>query len=408
MRLPDLQTDVNLSVSCFKTAPALLHTTQVSVIVPVRNEAEHIWQMLDALRLQTNIKGEPVPHCLYEVLVLINNNTDSSAEIAARYQQQYPDFNFYFDEVQLPATIANVGTVRRMLMDKAYERLTTLGHENSIIASTDGDTIVDSCWLHHIMAEVAGGYDAVGGRILTKGHVGHARQYHLKDVTYRCLLAKAETMIDPHGHGPMPRHFQYFGASLAVTCKMYRQAGRLPQVPHLEDVAFHKALLKHDARIRQSFDVKVYTSARLEGRVAVGFSEQLRKWTHERNANVQQTVEPVNYSLLLIHARSRLRRCWQHYKAKGCFQSNDLWAADQLVGAGTAVLAEQLATAAYFGKIWDSAEQILHHRYALLREHPQLIDEAIAQLRELIAVSSFTGVPASLAGNWAAADGAAA
>lgn len=241
---------------------------RVSVIVPVRNEAHHLTHTLDALRNQHNADGQPLNPATYEVLLLINNCTDRSYEVAAQYQQRYPYFSLHLAQIQLPPAKANIGTVRRLLMDEAHRRLTSIDRTDGIIASTDGDTEVDHQWIHYIMHEIANGSDAVGGRILTRPDRSQVRLFHLRDVMYRTLIAKAESLLDPRPHDPWPRHFQHFGASMAVTCRMYEQAGRLPQKPFLEDAAFYRALLRTDAKVRQSPRVKVFTSTRQQGRVS--------------------------------------------------------------------------------------------------------------------------------------------
>jgi hypothetical protein len=226
----------------FFEADAPSPSLAVCVIVPARNEAKHITKTLDALRQQTCSNGLPMPFSEYEVLLLANNCTDKTFHLAKKYQERYPSFRLQVDEVELPAKLANIGTVRRVLMDAAYARLCTNGRSDGIIASTDGDSEVDTHWVHFIKEEIAKGNDAVGGRILPHKVNCNARLYHLRDVTYRLLLAKVESIIDPAANDPWPRHFQYFGASLAVTCDMYHKCGRLPEVPYLEDGAFHRSL----------------------------------------------------------------------------------------------------------------------------------------------------------------------
>ncbi|RYE17657.1 MAG: glycosyltransferase, partial [Sphingobacteriaceae bacterium] len=193
---------------------------KVSIIVPARNEARNIRKALGALRLQTDNNGILLNPQLYEVLLLVNNCSDQTFAIAKNYQKKYPDFPLHLAEIKLPPKKANIGFVRRLLMDEAYRRLSINENSKGIIASTDGDTQVDACWVYHIIQEVANGCDAIGGRILTRPNKNISRIYHLRDVTYRSLLSQAEALIDPEDHDPWPRHFQYFGASMAVTCNV--------------------------------------------------------------------------------------------------------------------------------------------------------------------------------------------
>jgi hypothetical protein len=367
--------------------------TKVCVVVPVRDEAVGLKYTLDALRRQIDAEGLPLDHHLYEVLVLVNNCRDDSHQICLDYMQKFPAFRLIVGQIWLENELANIGTVRRMLMDEACQRLSCAGKTDGIIASTDGDTIVDEQWIINIIEEIGKGNDAVGGRILTKPETGRSRFYHLRDVTYRCLLTQAESLIDPQQHDPFPCHFQYFGANMAVTCKMYELAGRLPQVPYLEDMAFYKALVLHDARIRRSFAVRVYTSARTEGRVSIGFSEQLKRWMHEHNDNIPQMVEDVMPSLAMFYMRGFLRKCWDEYKKMGSVEKGALEAISASLNLSEEWLLAQLENTNYFGVLWDAVSQSQSDKHQRL----QPIHQAIDALRVFIknpCTSSFQTNPA--------------
>jgi glycosyltransferase involved in cell wall biosynthesis len=362
--------------------------TRVGVIVPVRNEAENLIQTLDALRIQEDASGLPLVNSLYEVLVLVNNCTDDSYSIACEYKSKYPEFGLHVANIDLPPAEANIGTVRRLLMDEACRRLMLTQNHNTVIASTDGDSFVDCRWIHHIITEIDKGNDAVGGRILTKPGDGYARMHHLRDVTYRCLLTKAEAMLDPIENDPEPDHFQYFGANMAVTCRMYEKVGGLPQVPYLEDIAFYKALLLHDARVRKSLMVKVYTSVRTNGRVEVGFSEQLKKWMQEDQANIPQMVESVDPMLWQYYIRKRLRNCWMEYNEQEIINQAELNTIAGCINVKTDWLTKHLITSAYFGKFWATVERVLKTKEPDGKLQP--IKEAIARLREVVNHQQFT------------------
>ena len=361
--------------------PAPAPTLRLSVIVPVRNEAAIIVQTLDALHNQKTNTGQSLDPALYEVLVLTNNCTDDSYARVQQYQQQQPRFALHVANVQLGPERAHIGTVRRMLMDEACRRLLLAGHPRGIIASTDGDTLVDRLWVGQIIQEIDAGSDAVGGRILTHPDRGPARLPHLRDATYRHLLAQAESLIDPCPYDPWPRHFQHFGASLAVTCQAYIRAGRLPVVRYLEDDAFVKALQRIDAKVRRSPAVRVYTSARLQGRVEVGLSWQLQQWACQSSSGVCQQVEDPTLSLTRFRLRHQLRLAWACRFDTGCMAQLRSAAAQLGVSAGW-VLA-QIATSTYFGQFWETVEQqfTLHNASQPTPFVP--IVEAIATLRTL-------------------------
>ncbi len=359
---------------------------QVSVIVPVRNEAHHLINTLEALHNQQNNVGLPLNPALYEVLLLTNNCSDRSYEIALRYQQQHPDFSLHIARIVLPPDKANIGTVRRLLMDEAYRRLTSSDRPNGIIASTDGDTVVDGQWVYQIMLEIEKGNDAVGGRILTRPDQSRVRLYHLRDVMYRTLVAKAEALLDPCLNDPWPRHFQHFGASIAVTCQMYERAGRLPEKPFLEDEAFYKALVRTDAKIRQSPHVKVITSSRMQGRVAVGFSEQLSCWSKMQQANQCQVAEPAEAVITRLRNRQRLRHYWQTRGQSASLYPLQTVASELFIDP--AWLVNKARESRFFGELWEKVEEKMATGKWATQWQPVPITMAIQELRSQLIFNS--------------------
>jgi len=328
----------------------------VSVIVPVRNEAKQLIHTLDALRLQQNDFKIPLDPELYEVLLLANNCSDNSFMIAQLYKKKYPSFRLFVAEIRLAEPVANIGTVRCLLMDEACARLNSIGNRKGIIASTDGDSEVDPTWIYHIIQEIRKGNDAVGGRIITKHYNDHSCKYYMQNEQYRNLVAKAESIADPVEHDPWPRHFQYFGANLAVTCKMYQKVGGIPQLPWLEDEAFYKALVQKDAKIRKSLKVKVTTSDRQDGRVAIGFAQQLREWAIMKKTNKPQLVPSAEELIIKFKCRQKLRTCWSSQINYMEFnQQRVKQIADNLI-IDREWLFKELKRSTYFGKLWEKVE----------------------------------------------------
>ena len=331
----------------------------MSVILPVRNEAENLQRTLDALRNQCDQNGNQFPFSQYEILLLANNCTDESVEIALQYQSQYPDFNLFVEEINISKQFAHIGTVRRLLMDAAYNRFEYLNKPSGIIASTDSDSEVDKFWIFNTIKEISSGNDVVGGRILTRPDNSMARIYYLRDITYKYLVSKVESLLDPVVNDPWPRHFQCFGASFAVTCQIYDLSGRLPVVPFLEDMAFHKALSRIDAKIRLSPLVKVFTSTRIQGRVDFGFSIQLKQWGEMNQAHHPVMVERAEALLIKLKARKLLRQYWTG-------NNENTQSCPHLLGvlASSLMLDEewihaQVCKAPYFGLLWEGLEEKL-------------------------------------------------
>lgn len=372
-----------LASSLFNNIPPRL-SLKVSVILPVRNERENLLQTLDALRQQYDNSGHRIPYDQYEVLLLANNCTDDSAEFAQSYQQRYPEFHLFVENIQLSPEVAHIGTVRRLLMDAAYNRFDQLHKPDGIIASTDGDTEVDKNWVFNTIEEIRKGNDVVGGRILTRPEASVSRQYYLRDVMYKHLVSQLETIIDPIDNDPWPRHYQCFGASFAVTCTIYDLSGRLPVVPFLEDMAFHKALKCIDAKIRLSPLVKVVTSTRIQGRVDFGFSIQLKQWGEMNEAREPVLVETAGALFQKLHARKLLRVYWLLDENEKNNDPDILHEAGEILMLDTSWLTEQAGATSYFGLFWENTEQELENGPWAEKWPKADVTSVIAELREKI------------------------
>ena len=298
-------------------AAALVHVPprracELSVVIPVRDEEASLPRTLAALARQRDTDGSPLSPDCYEIILLINNSVDASAAVARAFARAHPTLALHVIEVHLPDDEAHVGRARRMLMDAAAARLASLGRQRGVIATTDADTIVAPDWVAMTLGEVGAGADAVAGRILVDPsgfalHDRHARAFHLRDVTYRYLVTELEARLDPDPFDSWPRHFQHFGASMAVTVDAYRRAGGIPPLPFLEDVALYDALRRIAARIRHSPAVRVETSARPEGRTGFGFAVQLRQWSDMGERHQPFLVESLPAILARISGRHGLR-----------------------------------------------------------------------------------------------------
>ncbi len=350
-----------------------------SVIVPAKDEAHHICTTLDALRLQQDENGNQLPYPLFEVLLLANNCADDTYEVALGYQQKHPQFLLHIAVIELDKERAHIGTVRRMLMDEAFRRHVQNGHDG-IILSTDADTEVDAQWIAHTLREMSSGCDAVGGRILARNVANDCKLYYLQDITYRCLSARLEALVDPLHDDPNNCHFQCFGASLAVRCSAYHRAGRLPVIPFLEDEAFSRALLRVDARIKRSQKVKVYTSSRLTGRVAAGLSVHLKHLGDLKKENIVPHVESAKTLMEKWRMRQQLRSCWQARKMRNPLNRHITSLAVN-IGVSPKWLQKEMDLSVYFGALWEKVEQQLYS--GAWRQQQQLIsiDKAIGELR---------------------------
>lgn len=293
----------------FSSVPEL----KTIVVIPVKDEEEYIYKTLLAFAKQVDAAGAALNVNEFELLILANNCSDRSVQIIQDFQQQHPQLPVYLEEIELEEYQANIGFVRKILMDAAYQRLCQNG--GGIIFTTDADTEVAPNWIAQTQLEIEQGADAVGGRIFLYPHevenLDHATAaLHFKDEEYHLLMAELEGKILDTPHDPLPRHHQHFNGSFAITTSCYAKAGGSPEVPHLEDCAFFERLEKLDAKVRHSHLVTVQTSARCVGRTEIGLSHQLNEWRNMSLEDVDLFVES-GYSVKdRLELKNRLRQLW--------------------------------------------------------------------------------------------------
>jgi glycosyltransferase involved in cell wall biosynthesis len=378
----------------FPVASASPHL-EVCVVVPAKDEGAHLLASLQALRKQRDLDGKPIPERCWEVLLLINNTTDDSLEIAKRFQEANPGLTLHVATCRLPSESANVGHARKLLMDAACERLEQHRNPWSLILSTDADTEVAPDWVAQNVAEVRRGADAVGGRIkLRAGDLDsldpQTKNTHLQDDEYWLLLSWLEHRCDPQAHDPWPRHHQHFGSSFAVTAAAYRQVGGLPPKAFLEDVALHKALSRQDLKFRHSPHARVLTSGRLKGRTAVGLAEQLARW---RNEDAHIIVPSVFFWQSFFSLRRQLREVWQSLRENEKLTPSALTTLAFRCGTEPEHLRE-LFEHRWFGSAFESLnlQERLQTRLTPAMAQ-QSLDEAVLQLRMRFSEGESTNVP---------------
>jgi hypothetical protein len=376
---------------------------RATVIIPARDESSGIVATLEALVAQRGRNGQLLDPRTYDLLVLANNCADDTAAVVRDFALRHPQRAIAVTERALPPGAANVGTARRLLMESASQRFRHAGRPRGVIVSLDADTIPESGWLAATLAAIDAGADAVGGRIQTDA-AGRAalpegaRVAHLRDVGYRTLVDEVESLIDPLSFDPWPRHYQHFGASLALTAEAYEAVGGLAPLPALEDVALAIALVAADARVRHDPAVRVITSARTVARNVRGFSTQFQEWEVQHRAGEAIMVESAASVVARARRRAGLRALWRGLRG----------AHGDAHGMALALATEYRLSADGLLRMATLAPTFGQFEFALARREgrrlpfdplgpPQPIEAATRELRYLLADLRQSGAHASAA-----------
>lgn len=239
---------------------------RASVVVPARDEQELIGACLRALAAQTGVAPQD-----YEVLLVLDRCTDETEARAREVAAAHPGLRLYF----LEGPGQGSGLARRVGMEAACARLLATRGPDGLICSTDADTVVAPDWLVTQLRAVEAGAKAIGGRIdlggaetlppgVLRWHAENGRMRHEK------LLS------NPNRSGTA-EHWQFSGASLALTAGTYRNVGGLRPLESLEDEHLEEVLRENGVPIEHLLSVRVTTSSRLNGRASRGLSHDLSR-----------------------------------------------------------------------------------------------------------------------------------
>jgi glucosyl-3-phosphoglycerate synthase len=246
------------------TLPPPDQALRICVVVPARNEEGLVGACLRALAEQEGVSYEE-----YEILLVLDGCTDGTEARARDLAASYPALRLYL----LDGPGKGSGHARLVGMEIACDRLHAVGRPHALISSTDADTVVAPDWISAQLAAAELGARAIGGRIelADDGSVPKALlEWHLArgDSRHRRLLSEGAT-------SGRTEHWQFSGASMALTAAVYREVGGLEPRDALEDERLERVLRSHGVPIERLLSVRVVTSARLVGRAGQGLAYDL-------------------------------------------------------------------------------------------------------------------------------------
>ena len=273
---------------------------KVSVVVPAHNEEDLIRACLEALVSQENI----APH-EYEVILVLDNCSDATEPHARAIAGENPHLRLHF----LDGPGKGAGHARRVGMEAACQRLLELGSPSGLIASTDADTAVSPDWLSTQLAHTARGAQAIGGRIELAEE--ESLQKSVSSWRSKQGALRHQTLLTENGKfsSNVMEHWQFSGASLALTAAVYEEIGGLEPLAALEDEYLERVLRQRGIPIERPLAVKVKTSARQNGRAERGLAQDLAlaSWFHGNTYRTSdfaveklRRLKRVSVSLVLI------------------------------------------------------------------------------------------------------------
>jgi glycosyltransferase involved in cell wall biosynthesis len=259
--------------------PAPDPALRVCVVVPARDEEALVGDCVRALGAQAGIA-----HAEYELLLVLDRCVDAT-EARARAAAAGTGLALHVVHSHAPG----VGAARRLGMDLACARLLAVGRADGLIACTDADSQAAPDWLAAKLEAILRGALAIGGRAaLSQAELAAlpAEVRARRDTEAAARLARARSARP----GGRTEHWQFSGASMAVTAGTYERVGPLEPRAGLEDEAFERLLHSHGVAIDRLRSVRVTTSGRGDGRAPRGLAVDLRRarWLAARRYRSEQ------------------------------------------------------------------------------------------------------------------------
>jgi glycosyltransferase involved in cell wall biosynthesis len=220
----------------------------VAVVVPARNEEQHIGTCLRSVHAAVSELRRDHPHVTCEVLVVLDRCTDGTGEIAASYGVR-----------TVRSDAGRVGTARRLGVERAQRSARRMGFapEDVWLANTDADTEVPATWLSHQTAFAADAVDMVVGTV-TPAALDAARhdRWHA-------------------GHVLAEGHSHVHGANLGLRLSTYLAVGGFADVAVHEDLDLVTRVRAMTSAWVATHRTSVLTSGRDQSRVDGGFASYI-------------------------------------------------------------------------------------------------------------------------------------
>lgn len=244
----------------------------LSVIVPCFNNEPYLWRCLNALCTQT------YPRDRYEVILIDNNSTDQSVEIA----RGFPELAVLEEELQSSYAARNRG-VRQA--------------RGEILVFTDSDCEVCPTWLEEMASSLAR-----PGRALVLGGRRNARESFTLGMLADYEAQKAEYVCSQQNK----RLYYGYTNSMAVHREVYQRCGPFMQIARGADVVFVSRVLEtygtesvryvHKAQLRHLEINRVsdwYRKMGTYGRSYVSY----RAWSHTRPLGFRERFEVLRRTI---------------------------------------------------------------------------------------------------------------
>lgn len=233
----------------------MTQTRGLAIVIPARNEEEHIGPCLESLRASAlfarRTLGERTPRLL--VVVVIDGSDDRTSAIARA-------FSDVIVVEGVTSAQGNVGRARAAGVAVARDHFGDEPVAALWIANTDADSQVPLNWVARHIELADAGADVVLGTV----------RPNFDDLSRLQIHAWTQAHSDSQPAG------RIYGANLGIRADVYGAAGGFAPIVEHEDVDLVNRARARGATVIETHDHEVLTSGRRIGRTPGGFAGYLR------------------------------------------------------------------------------------------------------------------------------------
>lgn len=226
---------------------------QVGVIIPARDEESSVTAAVDSV---VHACRRVDARCT--IIVIDDGSTDRTSTAARSALADHAGPSVVF-----PATAGSASRARAVGAEW-FER-TVAEPRSAWLLSTDADSVVPPDWVERHLAHAARGAVAVAGIVTLIDDDDGRRIGRAWNAEYGATIAPDRT--HPHVHA----------ANLGIRLDVYRHVGGFGDLERAEDIDLWTRVREAGHEPVADAAVVVATSARLDGRVSVGFAGALRR-----------------------------------------------------------------------------------------------------------------------------------
>lgn len=261
----------------------------ISVIIPVRNEAENILAILQDIAQQKISEEEAFPTAGFEVFVVNDHSDDYTAQLVKEYQSNC-SYQLHLLELRLPLNFA--GSHKKMAIAQAVGKA-----KGDIIVTTDGDCRVGMYWL----ATLGRFFHKQQPALVSGPVVFHQEKnlfHRLQTIEFASLIGTGAASM--HAHKPNMCN----GANLAFTKEAFYRVGGYEGSMHVpsgdDEFLMQKIFQKYPRRVFfiKSQGAVVYTHAKMSLKE---FYYQRRRWAGKWKLHKNKSITVLAVFIFFYH-----------------------------------------------------------------------------------------------------------